>query len=95
MKDNNGDRLRTSEWEQVRKEVMKRDGFKCRKCGETGSLAVHHIIPFRKSRDDSPENLMTVCGSCHTTLENTYRKLGPTNFMWKYRTQNQLMGEKT
>jgi hypothetical protein len=34
-------------------------------------LEVHHIIPRRANGSDSPENLLAVCVSCHSTLEHT------------------------
>ena len=37
---------------------------KCERCDETNRLAVHHINS--NAYDNSPENLMTLCGSCHT-----------------------------
>ena len=34
-------------------------------------LEVHHIVPRRADGSDSPENLLAVCVSCHSTLEHT------------------------
>jgi hypothetical protein len=61
--------------------VLERDGHACRFC-EIGDdahrdehgrgLHVHHIIPERDGGPDVPENLITVCGSCHRTLEHTH-----------------------
>lgn len=46
--------------------VLKRDNFKCRVCGSTRRLAVHHLDSNRSH--NSVDNLMTLCCICHTTL---------------------------
>lgn len=46
----------------------------CRICGHTQSsdLETHHVVPQRYGGSDAPENLVTLCGSCHNALENIY-----------------------
>lgn len=49
----------------------------CRHCGKTvaqngRALDVHHIIPYRLSKDNSPENLIALCRSCHRRAEHEY-----------------------
>lgn len=52
------------DWTQA---VMKRDGYKCRRCGAKGRLQAHHIKPYA----DYPRlryvlsNGLTLCISCH------------------------------
>lgn len=41
----------------------------CRGCGATEDLTVHHIIPVKQGGDRSPENLVTLCRSCHSKIE--------------------------
>lgn len=54
------------DWDKIRYLVYKRDGFRCQFCGINGvPLHVHHKIPFMISRDNSPENLISLCASCH------------------------------
>ena len=64
-------------------EIRERDGLECRFCGKSQerhisehghALHVHHIIPRSVEGSDHPENLITVCRSCHTTIENTQGK---------------------
>ncbi len=47
--------------------AMERDGFKCRSCGSTEDLHIHHIDGSGQS--DNPnnvlDNLITLCSSCH------------------------------
>jgi 5-methylcytosine-specific restriction endonuclease McrA len=58
--------------EQFRREVLMRDGLKCRICGfSDGSFDAHHITP----REDMPnggyvkENGITLCPDCHIKAE--------------------------
>lgn len=41
---------------------------RCELCGSRRSLEAHHIIPVAIQDIDSPENLICVCGSCHSKL---------------------------
>jgi len=68
-------------WDAVRRTVLNRDDYACRFCGvgdkqhrETKGqgLHAHHVIPERDGGADHPDNLITVCGSCHRTLEDTH-----------------------
>lgn len=49
--------------------VLSRDHHTCQKCGTTkGSLHVHHIIFRSNGGTNSPNNLVTLCESCHDKL---------------------------
>lgn len=51
--------------------VRERDGQRCATCGGTRRLAVHHIVP-RCERPDltfEPENLITLCTTCHNRAD--------------------------
>ena len=50
-----------------RRQVLARDGYRCRVagCGSTRFLEVHHIAPRERGGDNSPGNLISLCGSCH------------------------------
>ena len=56
-------------WEELRKLVYKRDGNRCVYCGKKGKLHAHHLAPVRISKDNSLNNLVSVCEKCHRTLE--------------------------
>ena len=51
------------------KQVKKRDGYVCVKCGSTEKLEAHHIVPvsdINGKRDMySVENGITLCRACH------------------------------
>jgi hypothetical protein len=42
---------------------------KCSMCGRVGFTCAHHIIPRWFSHDDSKDNLLEVCPSCHGKCE--------------------------
>jgi hypothetical protein len=54
-----------------REQVFERDSFTCQKCEENDPtrLVAHHIVPFRVSHDNSLENGITLCRSCHASIE--------------------------
>lgn len=52
-------------WKRVRRRVLERDGYRCRKCGKPGVLEVHHVQPLDEGGDDSLGNLLTYCRGCH------------------------------
>lgn len=62
------ERAQTANMKQVREQ-----NDKCELCGSQRSLEVHHIIPVAFGGDDSLDNLICVCNSCHGKL--TPRKL--------------------
>jgi hypothetical protein len=54
------------DWDKIRYLVYLRDKFICQDCGAFGiKLHVHHKIPFLISKDNSLNNLITLCVSCH------------------------------
>jgi hypothetical protein len=57
--------LNKSRWQTMRKQVRIRDGNRCRNCGATAKLSVHHIVKARHGGRDTLDNLVTLCASCH------------------------------
>jgi hypothetical protein len=58
------------DWPQIARAMRARDQV-CQSCGKTRAengraLDVHHKVPWRVSRDNSPENLTTLCKVCHS-----------------------------
>jgi len=47
------------------KRATKHRGEKCEECGTTENLGIHHIDS--NQANNNPSNLMTLCGSCHTS----------------------------
>lgn len=57
-------------WIKIRKQVYQRDNNSCQHCGKTNCLLVaHHKIPYRISKDDNLNNLISLCSVCHTKEE--------------------------
>lgn len=58
------------EWQKIRTKVLKRDGYKCTKCGCSRSfdnpLDIHHIRRLSRGGSDSLSNLITLCRRCHS-----------------------------
>jgi hypothetical protein len=59
---------------KVRMQVLQRDGRRCRICGRRPDdnsdivLHIHHIRPWEKGGITDPENLITLCHTCHIGL---------------------------
>ena len=53
---------------QLRHEVFKRDGYRCRECGASKnetSLEIDHILPVAKGGTNDIDNLQTLCRECN------------------------------
>ena len=52
---------------RIRREVLSRDRHRCTApgCDRTRYLEVHHIVPRSQGGTNEPENLTTLCSSCH------------------------------
>jgi hypothetical protein len=62
--------MEPEEWKKLAQEIRKRDNFTCQYCGKKNAADVHHIIPRRVKIDNNPDNLITLCRSCHTKIEH-------------------------
>lgn len=59
--------IKSEEWKIKRKEVLKRDKFKCRLCSAKGTeynLHVHHNS-YKNLGNEPLEDLITLCKECH------------------------------
>ena len=65
-------------WLRLRKQVLSRDGYRCRKCGKAGMLEVHHVD--HNPTNDDPANLVTWCRGCHVAHHRP--KLTPAEAEW-------------
>lgn len=70
-----------ADWTKTLKEAIRqRDGYKCRNCGcpqeeSLKKLSIHHI-DYNK-QNCNPENLITLCNSCHCLItEPTEKRWG-------------------
>ena len=58
------------DWSKIRLLIYERDNYTCQKCGLTMGESkrphhIHHKVLFLESFDNSPDNLITLCPSCH------------------------------
>ena len=64
-------------WQAAKRLAKKRDGYQCQHCGVKKNLDVHHISPIRIFNPpdiaNHPDNLITLCRSCHRTEEARWR----------------------
>lgn len=62
-------------WKQVRQIAVEILGRRCHRCGSTGSLQVHHILPVSEGGTNSLSNLEVLCRPCHEQLHG--RRINP------------------
>jgi 5-methylcytosine-specific restriction endonuclease McrA len=58
----------TPQWRRLSAAVTARDGA-CVECGSTRHLQAHHDVGRAEGGPDAPENLVTLCATCHARLE--------------------------
>ena len=60
-------------FENTKAMVLNRDGYKCQCCKgrhKDSKLEVHHIVYRSNGGSDEPENLITLCHTCHRALHD-------------------------
>lgn len=57
------------DWENLRQEVLAQDSYRCRLCNAyPNEKHIHHIIPLSKFGSNHPNNLITLCHKCHSSV---------------------------
>ena len=78
------DKLKDPRWQKKRLEILNRDNFTCRFCGDSETtLHVHHFV-YRKNADpwESDEmELITICADCHEVEHIQFTELE--RFFWE------------
>lgn len=75
------DLLRSAQWQEKRKQILKRDKFRCCNCGSSSGLEVHHrqyqifkhTGSFLKPWSYKDNNLVTLCARCHKVGHKKYK----------------------
>lgn len=65
------EKLKDPRWQKKRLEILERDGWECRACGEKeNTLNIHHVfyLPGKDPWDIPPGLLITFCEKCHKNL---------------------------
>jgi hypothetical protein len=61
-------KLPSADYQVLRKQILERDGWRCQLCGTPNRLEVHDIKSRGSLRDDTLQNLITLCAKCHRTF---------------------------
>ncbi|MCP4590000.1 MAG: hypothetical protein GY842_04600, partial [bacterium] len=67
---------------EVSRQVREESGHKCAVCGESDPLEMAHIIPWAKSHDHQPGNLVCLCSNCHGRADKDPKKWGAKVLRW-------------
>ncbi len=82
-------KFRGDDWEEQRQKALERDGHECYTCKRRGKvyedvkkLQVHHIEPFRVSKNNDLYNLIVLCPRHHKVEDNFFIQYNrPSNAM--------------
>jgi hypothetical protein len=93
------DKLKHPFWQKKRLEIMERDGFQCKKCGDTESpLHVHHLKYYDGNDPWDYQNkyLITLCEHCHDEIEDIKKDNPELNFskITIYKSDNWIGGNR-
>lgn len=79
------EKLRDPRWQRKRLEIMQRDNFTCRHCGDSQStLNVHHLEYNGEPWEVQNDLLITLCEVCHE-CEHAYRKKAESSLLSEFR----------
>lgn len=64
-------------WDSIRKDVYRRDGWACQNCGATNvKVYAHHIVSLASGGSNELSNLITLCKNCHMSI-HPHMVIGP------------------
>ena len=64
-------RVNDSDWIRLAKTIYERDKWCCQRCHKHihKNPQCHHKIPWKVTKNNNPDNLITLCASCHIYVE--------------------------
>lgn len=66
------------DWDDPRREVYRRAGWRCQNCGRGNvELHAHHIVPLGVGGTNTPTNLACLCRDCHAAIHPHMRDDAP------------------
>jgi len=68
-------RFEQQDYQKLREQVLRRDGWRCQLCGSMTNLEVHHKQFRSHSGEDSEHNLITLCLDCHGPIHGKSMRL--------------------
>lgn len=60
--------LKSDRWRELRAQRLRMDGYKCSICGSAKNVQVHHVAYPEVYGSEGMDDLMSVCGPCHSRL---------------------------
>lgn len=70
------------DWDRRRDAVWARQNYWCGRCqtykGDASQNACHHVQPLSKGGSNHPDNLVGLCGACHSIMPPESADAGPT-----------------
>lgn len=66
--------LDTAYWANLRRQCLRRDGYRCVVCGSPDRLNAHHLTYARRGRERLAD-IKTLCQSCHQRVHACQREL--------------------
>lgn len=63
-------RLSDQVYAAVRSAALRRDGWRCQRCGARSQLDVHHLRFRAHGGDDTLDNLIVLCRKCHQCVHD-------------------------
>ncbi|PYV94450.1 MAG: hypothetical protein DMG89_25255 [Acidobacteria bacterium] len=63
-------RLKDEDYRKLRKQILRRDGWRCQLCGSMTNLEIHHKRFRSRTGEDNEHNLITLCHDCHASTHN-------------------------
>ena len=55
----------------TRKEVYRRDGYRCALCDSPKGLQIHHAVHRSEGGSNQPQNLICLCWKCHAAAHGS------------------------
>jgi len=55
-------------YEELKRQVLHRDSWRCQICGSRTGLEVHHLTFRSHQGEDTEDNLITLCTFCHRQI---------------------------
>jgi 5-methylcytosine-specific restriction endonuclease McrA len=68
-------RLDGHKYNELRLQVLRRDGWRCQCCGKMSNLELHHKQFRSRLGGDSEQNLITLCAACHASVHSQVKNL--------------------
>jgi len=72
------EKLKDPRWQRKRLEILERDKWRCRACGERNQIMHVHHLSYSKSYspwDCDNSELVTLCSECHYIYHNFYSRI--------------------